>query len=104
MGAKLAFSPRGEGATSRHRCELGERRTIILRADEENTPGAAEALETFARTYWPPIYRYIRRKGHNDFNVAEVASIPANPNPPGPFVQLELVGANYPKVYIVPWH
>jgi hypothetical protein len=38
----------------------------------------------------------------NDFNVAEEASIPANPNPNGPFVQLELVGANFPKIFIVP--
>ena len=38
----------------------------------------------------------------NDFNVAEVGSIPANPNPNGPFVQLELLGANYPKIYVVP--
>jgi hypothetical protein len=38
----------------------------------------------------------------NDFNVAEAASIPANPNPNGPFVQLELLGANYPKIYVVP--
>ena len=38
----------------------------------------------------------------NDFNVAEVASIPAQPNPNGPFVQLELIGANYPKLYVVP--
>lgn len=35
----------------------------------------------------------------NDFNVAEAASIPANPNPEGPFVQLEVLGANYPKIY-----
>jgi hypothetical protein len=38
----------------------------------------------------------------NDFNVGEVASIPANPNPNGPFVQLELLGANYPKIFVVP--
>ena len=38
----------------------------------------------------------------NDFNVAETASIPANPNPNGPFVQLELLGANYPKIFTVP--
>lgn len=38
----------------------------------------------------------------NDFNVAEVASSPANPNPQGPFVQLELIGANYPKIFVVP--
>lgn len=37
----------------------------------------------------------------NDFNVAEVASIPANPLPNGPFAQLELIGANYPKIWVV---
>lgn len=38
----------------------------------------------------------------NDFNVADAASIPANPNPTGPFVQLELLGANFPKIFVVP--
>jgi hypothetical protein len=38
----------------------------------------------------------------NDFNVAEVASIPENPNPKGPFVQLELLGANFPRIYAMP--
>jgi hypothetical protein len=38
----------------------------------------------------------------NDFNVAEAASIPANPNPNGPLVQLELVGANFPRIYTIP--
>jgi hypothetical protein len=38
----------------------------------------------------------------NDFNVAEAASIPANPGPNGPLVQLELLGANYPKIFAVP--
>jgi hypothetical protein len=37
----------------------------------------------------------------NDFNVADALSIPANPNPNGPFVQLELLGANYPKIFTV---
>ena len=38
----------------------------------------------------------------NDFNVGEEASIPANPNPNGPFVELELVGANFQKIFVVP--
>jgi hypothetical protein len=38
----------------------------------------------------------------NDFNVADAASIPANPNPNGPFVQLELLGGIYPKIFTVP--
>ena len=38
----------------------------------------------------------------NDFNVAEVASSPENPNPEGPLVQLELLGANFPRIYVIP--
>jgi hypothetical protein len=38
----------------------------------------------------------------NDFNVWETASIPASPLPNGPFVQLELIGTNYPKIFVVP--
>ena len=38
----------------------------------------------------------------NDFNVAEAGSIPANAGPNGPFVQLELLGENYPKIFVVP--
>lgn len=38
----------------------------------------------------------------NDFNVAETAAIPVNPNPNGPLVELLLVGANYPKIFTVP--
>jgi hypothetical protein len=38
----------------------------------------------------------------NDFNVADTSSIQANPNPKGPLVQLELIGANYPKIFTVP--
>jgi RNA polymerase sigma-70 factor (ECF subfamily) len=38
--------------------------TVILKARDEGAPGAAEAMETFARSYWPPIYRYIRREGY----------------------------------------
>lgn len=38
----------------------------------------------------------------NDFNVADAGSIPTNPNPDGPLVQLELLGANYPKIFTVP--
>lgn len=38
----------------------------------------------------------------NDFNVADALSIPPNPNPDGPLVQLELLGNNLPKVFTVP--
>jgi hypothetical protein len=38
--------------------------TVILKARDEGATGAVEAMETFARSYWPPIYRYIRRDGY----------------------------------------
>lgn len=38
----------------------------------------------------------------NDFNVGETASIPSYPDANGPFVQLELLGENYPKIFTVP--
>jgi hypothetical protein len=38
----------------------------------------------------------------NDFNVAETASSAPNPNPEGPLLQLGLVGANFPRVYVIP--
>lgn len=38
----------------------------------------------------------------NDFNVADAGSIPTTPNPNGPAVQLELLGTNYPKIFVVP--
>ncbi|RYD30313.1 MAG: hypothetical protein EOP86_20200 [Verrucomicrobiaceae bacterium] len=38
----------------------------------------------------------------NDFNVADTASTPSNPNPGGPFVQLELLGGNFPKIFVIP--
>ncbi len=38
----------------------------------------------------------------NDFNVAETATTAANPNPEGPLIQLGLIGANFPRVYVIP--
>jgi hypothetical protein len=37
----------------------------------------------------------------NDFNVAEQGTVPANANPNGPQVQLELLGANFPRIFTV---
>src|SRR5262249_23135091 len=38
--------------------------TIVLAALDEQSPQAAEALEQLCCRYWPPIYAYIRRRGH----------------------------------------
>lgn len=39
--------------------------TLIFKAREKGTPGAAEALEEVAEAYWPPLYRFIRREGYS---------------------------------------
>lgn len=38
--------------------------SIVLHARDSASPKAAEALELLCRTYWPPLYAYIRRAGH----------------------------------------
>ena len=38
--------------------------SVVLSA-RESSPKAAAALEALCRTYWPPLYTYIRRRGHD---------------------------------------
>jgi RNA polymerase sigma factor (sigma-70 family) len=38
--------------------------TVVLLAGSQ-APGAKEALEQLCRRYWPPVYAYIRRRGHD---------------------------------------
>ncbi len=56
--------------------ELGESRqkhnwfatthwSVVLGAADTVAPQAQEALETLCRTYWYPLYAYVRRQGHS---------------------------------------
>ena len=38
--------------------------SIVLAAGDQDSPQAMQALETLCRTYWYPLYAYIRRRGH----------------------------------------
>ena len=38
--------------------------TVVLAAGRKATPQAAHALEELCRTYWFPLYAYVRRRGH----------------------------------------
>jgi RNA polymerase sigma-70 factor (ECF subfamily) len=38
--------------------------TVVLAAGRRSTPQAGHALEELCRTYWFPLYAYVRRRGH----------------------------------------
>jgi RNA polymerase sigma-70 factor (ECF subfamily) len=39
--------------------------SVVLAAADEETPGAAAALERLCRTYWYALYAYVRHRGHS---------------------------------------
>ncbi|MBM3883429.1 MAG: hypothetical protein FJ387_27605 [Verrucomicrobia bacterium] len=38
--------------------------SVVLAAGDPSSPQAAEALEMLCRTYWYPLYAYVRRHGY----------------------------------------
>jgi RNA polymerase sigma factor (sigma-70 family) len=40
--------------------------SVVLSARDQDSPQAAAALEKLCRTYWYPLYAYVRRQGHNE--------------------------------------
>ena len=38
--------------------------SVVLATTSEDSPQAAAALEQLCRTYWYPLYAYIRRRGY----------------------------------------
>lgn len=54
----------------RHPKFMTTRWSIVNAAGGRSTPSAQAALEQLCRIYWPPVYAFIRRKGH-ETNSAE---------------------------------
>src|ERR1041385_4078513 len=40
--------------------------SVVLAAGHGSSPGAQEALEKLCRTYWSPLYAFVRRRGFNE--------------------------------------
>jgi RNA polymerase sigma-70 factor (ECF subfamily) len=53
-----------------HKPDAGEgfqatRWSLVLAAHQSDSPKAQEALEQLCRSYWQPVYAFIRRRGHD---------------------------------------
>ena len=61
--------PTDDDSASTARVDAGHFQTthwsVVLAAGQRVTPQSAEALEKLCRTYWYPLYAYIRRQGYD---------------------------------------
>src|SRR5882724_12562588 len=46
--------------------------SVVLMAGQTSSPQAAEALEKLCRTYWYPLYAYVRRQGHSPHDAQDL--------------------------------
>lgn len=46
--------------------------SVVLMAGEHGSPNAVEALEKLCRTYWYPLYAFVRRKGHSPHDAQDL--------------------------------
>jgi RNA polymerase sigma factor (sigma-70 family) len=46
--------------------------SVVLAAGVGSGPAAREALENLCRTYWPPLYAYVRRHGHSPEDAEDI--------------------------------
>src|ERR1700760_4456470 len=46
--------------------------TVVLTAGAKGAPQADAALEELCRTYWYPLYAYVRRQGHNSHDAQDL--------------------------------
>src|SRR5260370_31697816 len=63
MNDRLGF--RGGGFTK-------TRWSLVRRAGGENDTDSREALESLCKTYWPPVYAYVRRRGYDHENALDL--------------------------------
>jgi RNA polymerase sigma factor (sigma-70 family) len=60
----LHSSDSGSNATSDRQWFATTHWSVVLSTGQSNSSQASEALEKLCRTYWPPLYSYVRRQGY----------------------------------------
>lgn len=51
---------------------LTTRWSVVLAAKDKASPNSAEALETLCRTYWYPLYAFVRGSGHSPHDAQDL--------------------------------
>ena len=46
--------------------------SVVLRAGVTDSPTAAQALDQLCRTYWYPLYAFVRRKGYSPHDAQDL--------------------------------
>lgn len=46
--------------------------SVVLAAQDKSSPDSAAAWETLCRTYWYPLYAYVRHQGHNPHDAQDL--------------------------------
>ena len=46
--------------------------SVVLEAKNGESPRADEAFEQLCRTYWPPLYSFVRREGHDEADAKDL--------------------------------
>src|SRR6266487_2660802 len=46
--------------------------SVVLSAREKESPASSAALETLCRTYWYPLYAWVRRQGHSPHDAQDL--------------------------------
>ena len=59
------MDPEFPGGTASPRQFNSTHWSVVLLAGQAESPQSSEALEKLCRTYWFPLYLFVRRQGHN---------------------------------------
>ncbi len=62
----MVYEGNGKESTSRNSAQFATTHwSTVLAAGDSASPGSREALEKLCRTYWYPLYAFVRRKDHS---------------------------------------